>query len=277
VRVAITRAISAAIGQCELTHLHRQPIDLGKARAQHDAYERRLHEAGCAVVRLSADDTLPDSVFVEDTALVFDEVALVTRPGALSRRGETTAVAEALSAYRPVRQIDPPATIDGGDVLVMHKRVFVGESQRTSRSAIEQLAQILGPWGYVVEPVRVTGCLHLKSAVTVLSDEALVINRAWVPAVQFQAYQLVDVDPAEPFGANALRIGDSAIYPAAYPRTRARLEALGVPVVDVDVSELIKAEGAVTCCSLVFATHPNVTSSAVSKRQLGSFPKRNPL
>jgi dimethylargininase len=252
VRVAITRAISAAIGQCELTHLQRQAIDVGKARAQHGAYERRLHEAGCAVVRLPSDDTLPDSVFVEDTALVFDELAIVTRPGASSRRGETTAVAEALSAYRTVRQIGPPATMDGGDVLVMHKRVLVGESQRTSRSAIAQLAQMLGPWGYVVEDVRVTGCLHLKSAVTALSDEALVINRAWVPAVQFQPYRLVDVDPTEPSGANALRIGDSVIYPAAYPRTRARLEAQGVHVVDVDVSELIKAEGAVTCCSLVF-------------------------
>jgi dimethylargininase len=252
VRVAITRAISAAIGQCELTHLHRQPIDLGKARAQHDAYAQRLHEAGCAVVRLSADDTLPDSVFVEDVALVFDEVAVITRPGALSRRAETTVVADALSAYRTVRQIDPPATMDGGDVLVVHKRVFVGESQRTSRSAIAQLAQILRPWGYVVETVRVTGCLHLKSAVTVLSDEALVINRAWVPAVQFQPHRLVDVDPTEPFGANALRIVGSVIYPSTYPRTRARLEALGVHVVEVDVSELIKAEGGVTCCSLVF-------------------------
>ncbi len=251
-RVAITRAISAAIGQCELTHLQRQPIDLGDARAQHDAYERRLREAGCDVIRLSADDTLPDSVFVEDAALVFDEVAILTRPGALSRRGETTAVAEALSPYRTVRQIDAPATIDGGDVLVVDRRVFVGESQRTTESAIVQLAQILGPLGYVVEGVRVTGCLHLKSAVTAVSDEVLLINRAWVPDVQFRPYRLLDVDPAEPLGANALRIGHSVIYPTAYPRTRARLEALGLAVVDVDVSELIKAEGAVTCCSLVF-------------------------
>jgi dimethylargininase len=255
-RVAITREISPSIERCELTHLSRQAIDIPKARAEHEAYERQLSQAGCSIVRLSSADDLPDSVFIEDVAVVFDEVAVVARPGAPSRRGETVGVAKALQAYRPLRHIEAPGTLDGGDVLTVGKRVFVGRSRRTNTAAISQLAQILQPYGYQVCDLNVGGCLHLKSAVTALSDEQLLINRTWVPAEQFESFQLIDVDGSEPYAANALRIGDRVIYPTGYPRTRARLEAAGVRILDVDVTELIKAEGAVTCCSLIFDAVP---------------------
>src|SRR5262245_34992155 len=190
-RVAITREISPAIERCELTHLSRQAIDIAKARAQHEAYEQRLSQAGCSIVRLPSTDNLPDSVFIEDVAVVFDELAVVTRPGAPSRRGETACVAEALQTYRPLRRIEAPGTLDGGDVLTVGKRVFVGRSQRTNPAAISQLAQFLQPYGYQVCGLAVEGCLHLKSAVTALSDNQLLINSAWVPADQFASFQLV--------------------------------------------------------------------------------------
>ena len=250
--IAITRDISPAIARCELTHLSRQAIDLTKARAQHDAYEQCLTEAGCSVVRLAAGPDTPDSVFVEDIAFVIDEVAVITRPGAESRRAETDAIAGALRPYRPLRHIEPPGTIDGGDVLTMGRRVYIGESRRTNRAAISQMEQILEPYGYTVYAVAVRGCLHLKSAVTAVSDDTLLVNREWAPAERFLPFKLLDVDPAEPLGANALRIADRVIYPAMYPRTRTRLEDRGIPVRSVDVGELAKAEGGVTCCSLIF-------------------------
>jgi dimethylargininase len=250
--IAVTREISSAIDRCELTHLTRQAIDVEKARAEHRTYEQRLREAGYRLERLSADAGMPDSVFIEDIAVVFDEVAIITRPGAESRRAETAAVAEALRAYRPIRSIDPPGTIDGGDVLTVGTHVFVGESGRTNLSAIAQMESILAPHGYTVLGVAVRGCLHLKSAVTAIADDTLLINRDWAPMERFRGFHLVDVDPAEPCAANALRLHDRVIYPALFPRTRARLDDRGIEVVDVDVGEIAKAEGAVTCCSLVF-------------------------
>jgi len=248
---AITRAVSSGIARCELTHLTRQPIDVDRVRRQHDAYEQALTGAGYAVTRLGADGDIPDSVFIEDIAVVFDELAIVTRPGAVSRRAETAAVADALRPLRPLHTIDPPGTIDGGDVLTIGRRVFVGESRRTNAAAIGQMRAILAPHGYTVIGVAVGGCLHLKSAVTAIADDMLLINRDWVRPEPFQACRLLDVDPGEPAGANALRLRDGVIYPLSFPRTRARMEERGIRVVDVDVSEIAKAEGAVTCCSLI--------------------------
>jgi dimethylargininase len=250
--VAITRAISPDIERCELTHLTRQPIDVEKAHAEHRAYEQRLQEAGYRLERLGAGAGMPDSLFVEDIAVVFDDVAIITRPGAPSRRAEIPAVAGALRAYRPILSIDPPGTIDGGDVLTVGTRVFVGESGRTNRTAIAQMESILAPFGYTVLGVAVRGCLHLKSAVTAIAGDTLLINRDWAPADCFKPFHLVDVDPAEPMAANALHLHDRVIYPTLFPRTRARLEDRGIRVVGVDVFEIAKAEGAVTCCSLVF-------------------------
>jgi dimethylargininase len=250
--VAITRDVSASLANCELTHLARAPIDVALARAEHAAYERALAEAGCRVERLPADEHMPDSVFVEDIAIVFDELAIVTRPGAASRRRERVAISAALKPYRTLRAIEPPGTLDGGDVLTVGTRVFAGVSTRTTADAVAQLQQLLGPYGYTVCAIPVDGCLHLKSAVTALGDEVLLANRAWLPSDAFRGYDIVDVDPGEPAAANALRLADRIIFPAAFPRTADRIERRGFTVATVDASELAKAEGAVTCCSLVF-------------------------
>ena len=251
--VAVTREVSPAIARCELTHLSRLAIDVDVARAQHAAYEQCLAGAGCTLVRLGTGPDMPDSVFVEDLAVVFDEIAVVTRPGAPPRRLETLAVAETLGRYRRLRHLEAPATADGGDVLVVGKKVFVGCSTRTNGAAIDQMRQFLGEHGYTVLGVEVGGCLHLKSAVTALADDLLLINRAWVSIGPFSTFDLVDVDPDEPSGANALRVGGDVVYAASFPRTRERLERRGLRVRSVDVSEIAKAEGAITCCSLVFA------------------------
>ena len=251
--MAITREISAAFQACELTHLERAPIDLDRARAQHAAYEWALVEAGCTVRRLDSGAEMPDAVFVEDTALVLSEGAVICRPGAESRRAETPGVLEALARHgRPLQHIKAPGTLDGGDVLVVGRQVFVGSSARTNRAGIDQLARILEPVGYDVHAVPVRGCLHLKSAATAIAPDVVLINREWVPADAFAGLSLLDVDPQEPYGANALAIADEVIYPTAFPRTRERLERRGLRVRPVDVDELQKAEGAVTCCSVIF-------------------------
>lgn len=248
---AITRKVSPAITRCELTHLHREAIDVRLASRQHEAYERCLAGLGCRVVSLPAEPGLPDSVFVEDTAIVVDELAVVTSPGAASRRGETASVAQVLAEYRPVAAIQAPGILDGGDVLRVGRRVFAGLSVRSSRTGIEQLRALLSPHGYGVDALAVTGCLHLKSAVTPVAPDVLLLNPDWVDPAAFEEYGRIEVDPSEPYAANALLIGDAVLYPTVFPRTAARLEGAGIRLVPVDVSELAKAEGAVTCCSLI--------------------------
>ena len=249
--VAITREVSAGLANCELTHLRRQTIDVALARAQHRDYERALAAAGCRVERLQSGPDVPDSVFVEDIAVAFDELGVVTRPGAESRRAETPAVAEALGRYRPLHWIEPPGTIDGGDVLVVGRRVFVGRSSRTNADAIAEIGRVLTPHGYMVCDVEVRGCLHLKSAATALGDRLLLVNPAWIATEVFSGFDLVCVDAREPMAANALRIGETVIYPAAFPRTADRIAARGLRLSIIDASELAKAEGAVTCCSIL--------------------------
>jgi dimethylargininase len=249
--VAITREVSAGIGACELTHLERVPIDADIARAQHGEYERTLMAAGCRIQHLDADASMPDSVFVEDMAIVFDELAILTRPGAEPRRREMPPIAAALAAYRPLREIQPPGTIDGGDVLVAGRHGFVGRSTRTNAAAAAQMRSILEPFGYTLVETEVRECLHLKSAITALDDHRLLANAAWVDAAAFAGFTLIEVAPEEPSSANVLRLSDRVIAARAFPRTAERIAALGLRVELVDASEVAKAEGAVTCCSLI--------------------------
>jgi dimethylargininase len=249
--IAITRKVSPSITRCELTYLQRQAIDVRVAALQHEAYERCLADLGCRVVSLPAEPELPDSVFTEDTAVVLDQLAVVTRPGVASRRAETPEVARVLAEYRPVAAIQAPGTLDGGDVLRIGRRVFVGLSARSSEDGIEQLRALLSPHGYGVETLPVTGCLHLKSAVTQVAPGVVLLNPKWVDPAAFARYGRIEADPSEPYAANALLVGDAVIYPTAFPRTALRLEGAGIRLVPTDVSELAKAEGAVTCCSLI--------------------------
>ncbi len=250
-KLAITREVGASLARCELTHLPRAPIDTDRVREQHRRYEARLAEAGFTVQRLPAADDLPDSVFVEDAAIVLDELAIVARPGAASRRPEVPAVADALRHHRKLVPIEAPATLDGGDVLVVGRTIYAGASSRSNAEGIESLRRIASPHGYDVRAVPVTRCLHLKSAVTRVAERAVLIHPGWVDPSHFSGLERVEIDPSEPFAANALLAGDVVVYPTAYPRTLARLEARGLRVATVDVSELAKAEGAVTCCSLL--------------------------
>ena len=252
--IALTRAVSESLAQCELTHLSREPISIERAREQHAAYEKLLESLGVSVHRVAGAPELPDAVFIEDTAVVTDELAVITRPGAASRRPETIAVAEALGQYRKVVHLEAPATLDGGDVLRTRKTLWVGLSSRTNAVGAAQLGGALAPFGYKVHAMRVEGCLHLKSAVTSVGENLLLVNPAWLPADAFPGIPRIEVDPAEPYAANALRVGDTLIFPAHFPRTLDRLLARGLAVKTVDASELAKAEGAVTCCSILLET-----------------------
>ena len=250
--IAITRDVSASLADCQLSFVERDAIDVARAAAQHHAYRQALESLGCRVIALPAQDAMPDAVFVEDVALVFDEVAIMTRPGAASRRGEGASVAEALSKFRALRTIESPATIDGGDVLRVGRRIYVGQSARSNADSIAQLAALVSEFGYTVQGVPTRDCLHLKSAVTQVADDTLLIQPEWVDRTAFSDYRLIDIDPGEPHAANALRVGAGVVYPACFPRTQQRMADSGIAVSAVDLSELQKAEGATTCCSLVF-------------------------
>jgi dimethylargininase len=249
--IALTREISPNLSCCELTHLKPEAIDIALAREQHRSYEEALTSVGCAIHRLPPTPELPDSVFVEDTCHVLDELAIITRPGALSRRPETASVAQALQNLRKVCQIVEPGTLDGGDILRLGQDLFVGLSRRSNEAGIEQLREVVAPHGYKVTPVTITGCLHLKSAVTQVAEMTILINRHWVNANIFVDMQTIDVDPSEPFAANALLVNKTVIHASAFPRTRERLEKRGIRVLSLDMSELAKAEGGVTCCSVI--------------------------
>jgi dimethylargininase len=251
--IAITRDVSRSLGACELSYVDRVTIDVERAAAQHKAYCEALVALGCDVITLAAEHALADAVFVEDIAIALDEFAVITRPGAASRRAEVASVAEVLALHRSLKTIEVPGTIDGGDVLVIGRTIFVGESARTNADGVAQLRAIAAAAGYTVQPVPIRGCLHLKSAVSEAAEGTVLINPEWVDRAAFAAFRQIEIDPDEPHAANALRIGDRAIYPASFPRTSRRLENAGIAPMLVDVSELQKAEGAVTCCSLVFS------------------------
>jgi dimethylargininase len=246
--IAVAREVSPSIDRAEVTHIARTPIDYTRAVEQHRQYLDLLASLGAEVVELSADAEYPDSVFVEDTAIVLGDVAVITRPGADSRRGEVHAIAPVLARYRPLAWIEAPATIDGGDVLVTDARIFVGLSSRTNGDALEQL-RALTQREVIGVPLR--DCLHLKTAVTRVGRNTLLIDRSCIDVAPFAGFELIDAE--EPFAANALLVGDVVIYPTAFPKTRAKLDAYAIDVRTVDADELAKAEGGVTCCAILIA------------------------
>jgi dimethylargininase len=248
---AITRAVSPALANCELLFVARQPIDFDKAQAQHRAYEALLGKFGARVISLPAEPALPDSMFVEDPAIVLDELAVITPLGTESRRPEAASLAQALAEFRKLEFIALPGTMEGGDILRIGRKLFAGVSSRTNAEGLRQLGAILKPHGYEVIPIRVAGCLHLKSAVTYIGGNTLLANRTWIDPAPFAGYEWIDVVPEEPHAANALPVGDTVIFPASFPQTRARLEFGGFHVTQLDISELQKAESGLTCSSLL--------------------------
>ena len=252
--IAITREVNAAIGSCELTFLPRVKIDTGVVLQQHQQYQTVLSSLGCEVVTVSTEPGLADSVFIEDTAIVLDEIAVLCRPGAESRRPEVAGVESVLQEYRTIASIQPPGTLDGGDLLRIGKVIYAGLSTRSNQSGIEQLCSIVADYGFSVKTVETTKCLHLKSAVSEVAPGSLLINSDWISRAAFGECELIDVDREEPHAANALLVGRSVIYPSSFPHTREKLETRGINVIPVDMSELQKAEGAATCCSLICTT-----------------------
>jgi dimethylargininase len=261
---AITRAVSPAIVNCELSFIPRQPIDLQIARAQHLAYEQLLEKLGAQVVSLPAEPNLPDSMFVEDPAIVLDELAVIFPLGTESRRPEAASLAQAISRFRKIEHVTLPGTLEGGDILRIGRKLFVGVTKRSNPEGIRQLTAILAPHHYEVIAVPVSGCLHLKSAVTYIGRKqasgsratfaTLLANRAWFNTEAFTGFEWIDVDPAEPHAANALAFHGTVIFPASFPKTCSRIEAAGFRVTPLDISELQKAESGLTCSSLIFQT-----------------------
>lgn len=249
-QIALTRALSPRISECELTYLDRAPIDYARAAAQHDLYEELLERHGCTIVRVDATPDHPDGVFVEDAAVVVDEIGVITRSGAESRRGETDSIGHVVGRYRPLCQIEAPGTIDGGDVLHVGRRLYAGPGQRTNDEGIAQLRACLAPFGYEVIATDFRGCLHLKTAVTMIDERTLLYNPDWVDRID--GFEMIAVDRAEPFAANVLRLRDVVILGAEQSRTRRLLDQRGYRTDVTPMSELLKAEAGVTCCSLIF-------------------------
>jgi len=194
-------------------------------------------------------------MLVEDPAFVLDELAVIFPLGTETRRREAPSLARALAKYRALEHIILPGTLEGGDILRIQRKLFVGLTQRSNAEGVRQLTAILATHNYQVVSVPVTGCLHLKSAVTHLGRNTLLANRAWFDANALAGYEWIDVDPAESHAANALTLGGTVIVPASFPLTRARIEARGFHVTPLDISELQKAESGLTCSSLLFSAH----------------------
>lgn len=252
-KTAILNRPTPALDQCELTFIDRSSIHLKTAQRQHSDYASALRRAGVQVDVLDVNQTFPDAVFVEDVAVILDEMAVVASMGNPIRRAEIPAMAEIIAGFRPeIRYISLPATIEGGDVLRVGRTLFVGESPRTNRAGITALEDIAGPFGYEVVPVKVHGCLHLKTGITALDDETFIHNPAWVDTGPFQNYRRIEVGADEPWAANVLRIGNSLIVNACCPRTADYIDDFGFTTERVDISEFGKAEAGLTCMSLVF-------------------------
>ncbi len=249
---ALIREVSPLLADCQLTYLERSPINLGLAIGQHLNYRNRLCDLGLKVSYLPSHPGMADAVFVEDTAVILDEIAVITRPGATSRRAETVSVADALAIYRRLDLIRPPGTLEGGDVLRIDRTLFVGLTSRTNQDGIQQLNRIVAPFDYRVEPVEVDGCLHLKTACTYLGDGSILANREWFDPSKFSDFVILDVPVDEPWSANTLKIGETLLIPLGFPVTQELLDKKGFDVQTIEIGELQKAEAGLTCLSLIF-------------------------
>ena len=249
--IAITNQLSAAFPSCLTSIQPRPSIDLALAQEQHARYRDWLASHGARVIHLDVNQGQPDGVFVEDTAVITPELAVITPMGAPERAAEPRAIAQELARHKPVFEIHPPAKLEGGDVLRVGKRIWVGLTQRSDKPGIAALQEALGDWGYEVRGVPLKGCLHLKSAVTALDQERLVLNPEMVDPVHFEGLQWTPVHPGEPFAGNVLSLKGSILANAAYPHTAQKLRDMGYEVGTLEISEFMKADAALTCPSLI--------------------------
>ncbi len=257
--IALTRPVSPSLSNCELTYLERQPIDIACAEREHRGYEQCLIELGLDVHQLQPEPDLPDAVFVEDTAVVLDEVAVIARPGAASRRAEVDSVSAALAQHRPLEVIRAPGTLDGGDVVVIDRTILVGLSPRTNMDGAAQLIERVSPYGYQVRTVPVDGCVHLKSACSYLGNQMLLVNPNWIDMSLLESFDTIAVHTSEIWAADTLLAGESVVMAGGFPETQAKLEDAGWRVCSVNISQFQKAEGSVSCLSLIFERRPGDT------------------
>jgi dimethylargininase len=255
ISIAYTRAVGPRLAECALTHLGRVKIDVPRAVGQHARYEQALRDAGCEIRRLPPLPDAPDGVFVEDTALLLEGQAIITRPGIASRALEVESTASALAEFLPVHHL-AGGRLDGGDVLRAGLTLFVGRSARTDEAGMTALRAVVGDLGFSVVPIAMGDCLHLKSAATWLGPDAagrtaMLVNLGWIDTAPFTDLNCLAVDPGEPWAANTLRLGDQLLVSAGNPRTHAMLGARGYDLCILDISELQKAEAALTCMSLI--------------------------
>lgn len=251
---ALVRDPSPEMERCALTFIERVPINFDVAVRQHQSYIEQLRKLGLHVAVAPALASCPDCVFVEDAAIVFDELSILTRIGNETRRAEHDGVVDYLPKDRPLHRIDTPGTIDGGDVVRVDKTLYVGISRRTNTAATEQLRQLLFPHGYTVLDVPIAGCLHLKTGCSYLGGNTLLINGDWIPRSAFPEFDFIEIPREEPFAANVLKIGNTLVCASSAPKTNQLLRSNGFDIAEIDISEYQKAEAGVTCMSIVF-TH----------------------
>jgi len=249
---ALTHVVSPNINFCELSFLRRNSINLNNAIHQHNKYISILKEAGLNVIELSVNKKFPDSTFVEDTAIVVDEIAVMANMGADSRKGEVKGIENELVKYRKIARINHPGTLEGGDVLQVGKKFFVGLSARTNQAGIDSLRSILAPFGYEVVAVKMKDCLHFKSACTALDESTLLINPNWLDLKPFKNFRLISVAQDEPEAANVLQLPNFILMHQGFKQTIKIVRESGFSVKTTDISELQKAEAAMTCSSIIF-------------------------
>jgi dimethylargininase len=250
--LALTHVVSSNIDQCELSFLQRTRIDFDRAARQHEEYCTLLRNCGLRVIELAVNCAYPDATFIEDTAVVVDEIAVMASMGVESRRGEVAGVESVLTAYREIDRIQSPAALEGGDVLRIGNKVFVGITPRTNVAGVNALKAILEPFGYRVVPVTVRNCLHLKSACTVIDNDTVLVNPHWVDLTNFRDFRAISVSDDEPWAANSLRVDNILCMHEGFTKTIEILQGQGFSVKTVDISELLKAEAGMTCSSIIF-------------------------
>ncbi len=253
--LALTHLPSPNLQACQRTFVAQQAIDYDRAVAQHAAYCAALRACRAKVVTLEVNSIHPDGTFLEDTAIVLDEVAVLTSMGTPARRDEPAGIEPILREHREVVRIESPAKIEGGDVLRVGRTLLVGQSARTNFAGIALLAGQVERFGYTVQAVPVQNCLHLKTACTALPDGRLLINPAWInlAALASLKFELVEIPSSEPWGANVCLLNSFVLLAAEHIRTAEMIDSLGFHVRPIELSEFVKAEGGVTCLSLLIS------------------------
>lgn len=249
---ALTRQVSGAMNECQLTYAERQSINIEKAQLQHRNYEKYLESIGIKVISLDTDPSLPDCTFVEDTAIVTDEIAVITHMGAASRRAEAEKIVSVLEKFRPLKFINNSGTIEGGDVIKVGRVLYVGVSSRTNLDGIDQLSRLLSPYDYEIVPVKVHGCLHLSTGATFLGNQTFLVNPKWIDTSEFKKFDIIPVEENEPWAGNTLNLKGKILLPESSLKTAEKISKKGFEVATVDISELEKAEAGLTCMCVLF-------------------------